>query len=311
MKRWQADLALLLLTVVWGTTFTIVNQAVRAYPPLAFIALRFAVASVVFLPLLLVRRRELRANLVPGVGLGVLLFLGFATQTLGLARTTPARAAFITGLSVVLVPILSLAFGHRLRPRTLVGVALAVAGLSIVSWGCRWRWFDCAAADIHLPQRALGDVLVLLCAVAFAGHIVAVGHWTRTRPALTLNGIQLVVVCGAAALSSVLVENRPVLAPRVWAAALFLGVVATALALATWLSCQRHTTATHAALIFTLEPVFAAFFSWLWIGERVTRAVWFGGTLMLLGVIAAELPAYGERGASGDVEPIVDDPAVR
>ncbi len=308
MKRWQADVALLLLTVVWGTTFTIVNQAVQAYPPLAFIALRFAVGSLAFLPFLLKRRRELRANLVPGVSLGILLFLGFATQTLGLARTTPARAGFITGLSVVLVPLFSRALGQRLRRRTLAGVVLAVAGLAVVSWGCRWGWLACEAAEMHLPERALGDAFVLLCAVAFALHIVAVGHWTRTRSALALNGIQLAVVCVAAALSSLFAESRPAVALSVWTAALFLGVVATALALAAWLSWQRHTTATHAALIFTLEPVFAAFFSWLWIGERVTPAVWLGGTLMLLGVIVAELPSGHE---SSEVEPIVDDPCAR
>jgi drug/metabolite transporter (DMT)-like permease len=288
----RADLGLVLLTVIWGTTFALVHDAVRAFPPIAFLALRFGIASLALVPVLVRARAEWREWLRPGLILGALLFGSFATQTIGLAYTTPARAGFITGLSVVLVPVIGLAFGQRAPRRAAVGVALAIVGLAVVSFGCRLPVFGCEAEVAAIGSgRLIGDLWTLGCAVLFAFHIVGVSHWTARGSPVVLNAVQIAVVAILAAVGAAVLQPPAALPSlEVWAAAAFLGLVATALALAMWLVLQPHTTATHAALIFALEPVFAALFSWIWTGEAVTLAVWSGGTLMIAGVLIAEIP---------------------
>jgi drug/metabolite transporter (DMT)-like permease len=279
-----------LIAVIWGTTFTVVHESVAAFPPLALIALRFGFAAAVFGPRLVRERRALsRSALGVGTLLGGLLFAGFATQTYGLALTTPARAGFITGLNVVLVPLLGLCFGQRPPRRALVGVLIAVVGMLVLSWGS-------AVPGAGAAGAWRGDLLILACAFAFAMHIVAVSRWSTQLPVLPVNTVQLLVVALLAAAAS-LAFDRPPAWPSlgVLGAALYLGVVATALVFALQLRLQRHTSATHTALIFALEPVFAALFSWLWTGEALTAAVLLGGGLMLLGVVAAEVPMPGRR----------------
>ncbi len=309
MTRQQADAGLVLVTVVWGVSFSAVHEAMRFYPPLSFLALRFAVASLALAPLLILRRREVRRSVGAGLALGALLFGGFATQTAGLTHTTPARAGFITGLSVVLVPMIAFSFGQKPARRALVGAVLAVAGLAVVSFGCRLSQLGCSAEPAAGPERLRGDALVLACAVLFALHMVGVGRFTAKLPPSTLNGVQLLVVALLSGLTGVAFE-RPLSAPApaVAGIAAFLGFVSTALAFAVWLRLQPHTTSTHTALIFSLEPVFAALFSWWWTGETITPAIWLGGGLMLAGVLLAELPLARSAETRGLLRWLSDDP---
>lgn len=295
MTQRRADLALLLIAIIWGTTFTVVHQAVASFPPLALIGLRFTCAALLLLPLLL--RHGLRWHECKvGMLLGGLLFLGFATQTLGLQRTTPARAGFITGLNVVLVPLFGLFVGQRPPLRALLGVAVAIIGLGVLTWGCRIPWLHCSFDAAVSSQQQIGDLLVLLCAVAFAWHIVAVSRWATTLPVTTVNTWQLIAAALLAGSTAWTIERPlPVPSPEVIGAVLFLGVIATALVFALQLRVQRYTTATHTALIFALEPVFAALFAWLLIGEVLTSAVLLGGAIMLVGVMLAELPPLRRR----------------
>jgi drug/metabolite transporter (DMT)-like permease len=290
----RADLVLLLIAIIWGTTFTVVHEAVASFPPLALIALRFGCAALLLLPLLVrggVRRREWTVGML----LGGLLFFGFAAQTLGLQRTSPARAGFITGLNVALVPLFGLLVGQRPAPRALFGVAVAIMGLAVLTWGCALPWLGCTL-NVASSTQWLGDLLVLACAAAFALHIVAVSRWATKLPVATVNTWQLI---GAALLAGsatfALERPLPTLLPGVVGAALFLGVIATALVFALQLRVQRYTSATHTALIFALEPVFAALFAWLWVGEALTPAVLLGGAIMLFGVVLAELPPLRRR----------------
>jgi drug/metabolite transporter (DMT)-like permease len=288
----RANALLVLIAIIWGTTFTIVHQAVDTYPALALIALRFALATAVFLPLLNQQRAALGVRgIMVGVLLGVLLFTGFVTQTLGLQYTTPARAGFITGLNVVLVPLLGLAFKQWPPQRAIVGVCIALIGLLVLSWGCHVPWLGCSIDTATRAYHQLGDVLVLACAFAFAMHIVAVSRWATSLPVMPVNTVQLLVVAVLASITTLVTQRSiPVPTVGVLGAALFLGVIATALVFALQLQLQRYTTATHTALIFALEPVFAALFSWLWTGEELTAAIWLGGSLMLIGVLVAEVP---------------------
>lgn len=308
----RADLLLCVISLIWGTTFTIVHEVVGTFPAIALIALRFIFATLVFVPLLVRRRREVstRGWLV-GLMLGVVLFTGFATQTIGLQYTTPARAGFITGLNVLMVPLIGLVFGNWPSSRAMLGVGLALIGLMVLSTNCQLAasrsGLECALLSGALPQQRLGDLLILACALAFALHIVAVDRWAAQYPILPLNTVQLLVVAVLASGSTLIaVPSLPMPSLPVLLAALFLGLIATALVFALQLLLQRYTSATHTALIFALEPVFAAFFSWLWTREAITVSVLIGGGLMLAGVIVAEAPV--RRRATRAEEAPIDQP---
>lgn len=295
MSQRRADLLLIGIALIWGTTFTIVHQSVTGFPALALIALRFVLAALVFAPALVRQRAQLgRRGWLVGALLGVILFAGFAAQTVGLQYTTPARGGFITGLNVVLVPLLGLAFGQRPPRRAVLGVVIAVVGLVVLS-GCGITWsggpaLRCTNSSLGAPQQALGDALILFCALAFAMHIVAVSRWATTLPVVPINAVQLMVVALLAMMSfGFSGQALPMPSLSVWGAALFLGLIATAFVFWLQLVLQRHTSATHTALIFALEPVFAALFAWQWIAEPLTPTVLAGGGLMLLGVIVAEV----------------------
>lgn len=274
-----ADLSLLLVTAIWGTTFVIVKEAVAVIPPVTFIALRFTLAT---LAMALLFGRRLRgfglAEYGAGALVGVLLFAGFVLQTLGLQATSASTAGFITGLSVVLVPFVAyLALGHRPTRGAVLGVGLATVGLALLTLG----------DDLSLEP---GDTLVLACAVAFALHIVAVGRFAPRMDALGLALVQLAVVCALSWAAALAVERPAIgLTPELGLMLLFIGVIATGLVFAIQNAAQRFTSPTHTALIFTMEPVFAALFARLWLGEELGPRAAIGAALILGGMLAAEL----------------------
>jgi drug/metabolite transporter (DMT)-like permease len=280
----MADLALLVLTLFWGTTFSLVKEALQDASVGVFLSLRFGVAALVLGAVAAIRRDVLGKGFARhGLLLGLAMLAGFWLQTLGLRFTTPARSGFITGLSVLIVPFIArFALGRRVRLASWAGVALAVVGLLVLT-----RPFGEAAS----PQVRLGDLLTFGCALAFAFQIVATAEWSPRHPLAAFVGLQVAVTL-AGALVSVLVEG-PRLAPA--APARFAGVVAfTGLAMTAgaffvmnW--GQRHTTAVRAALIFSLEPVTAALFSaWYW-KEPLGVYELTGGALIVAGVILGEL----------------------
>lgn len=287
----RADLSLVLITIIWGSTFTVVDSMVKSVGTMPLLALRFAVATIALLPWLRWTPRaawqQPRLFMV-GAGLGTLLFAGFATQTLGLALTTPTRAGFITGLSVVLVPLLGLVWGERPRPAQLVAVVLALVGLVVLAWGGRWLG---GSEVVESPSSAWGDAWVLACAFAFAGYIIAAGNTPRDLAAAPLNIVQLGTVALLATVFLPLVPGPLPWRDRdLWAAVLFLGVVATAAIYPLQLWAQRWVSPTRAALIFALEPIFAALFAWWWGDDRIDLATWLGGGLMVTAIICSELP---------------------
>lgn len=278
-RAWASDSVLLLATVVWGSTFVVVHEALREWPPFLFLALRFTIGAGVLAPFVLARRgRPSSAAVRAGAVVGVWLFLGFALQTLGLAATTPTRAAFITGWSVVLVPSFSIAVYRRLpTPASIVGVGLATCGLVLLTGGAG-----------EAVRR--GDLLVLGCAVAFAFQILAVGHRTAAvGPAMLLLG-ELAMVALLSWPAALLLE-KPRLPSSIaaWAALLYVTFAATLGALGAQNWAQKRTPPTRAAVIFTMEPVFASAFSWLATGEGLSARGWAGSVLILAGMLAAEL----------------------
>lgn len=295
MKRWQVDSTLLVVVMLWGSTFFVVHDATKLWSPVAFVALRFGLASLALLPWVLRSLRQwTRDDVRAGVILGLLLTAGYITQTIGISLTTASRSGFITGLNVVMVPLIgALLLRTRVRGQVWMGVLLAVAGLLVLS-------LDKGAADAK--SSWLGDGLVFLCAITFAGHILAVGHWSRGRSLVAINFIQMATVAVLAAIGSLLFETTPAMpSAAVWWAALYLGVICTALLLAIQVVAQRYASPTHTAMIFVLEPVFAAIFAALFGGEILTMLLIWGGLLMMSGIILAELPSLRPKVAGAAI----------
>jgi len=286
-----ADLALLVLTLLWGTTFHFVKVVLEIASAGVFLAGRFATAALVLALAWLVRRDRPGPRLLrEGVLLGLFMLAGFVLQTLGLRFTTPSRSGFLTGLSVLVVPFVArFALGRRVRSASWVGVVLAVAGLAVLT-----RAFD----DGTSGEVRLGDALTVACAVAFALQIVFTSEWSPRHPLVPFVLVQLLVAFAGALLLV------PLEAPRLDRAGLarfagtvaFTGVAMTAAAFLVMNWAQRRTTAVRAALVFSLEPVAAALFSHVYGGEPLSRADWIGGALVVLGVVVGEVGGALERG---------------
>lgn len=284
MKRWQADLSLGFVALIWGSTFTIVKNALDDVDPLTFVAWRFWIASLFLLLLFHRRMRGLtRAEIKAGGLIGIWLVSGYTFQTIGLQTTTTAKAGFITGLSVVIVPVLALFLLRRPPGQwAVIGITAATVGLAFLS------------LDANLRIQT-GDLWVLGCALAFALHIVTVSIYSPRYDSIRLAIIQLVAVAILATIAAFIFGTPALNLPRdAWTSIIFTGLLATALVFSLQVYVQRFTTPTHTALLFSLEPVFAAFFGWWWANETFGSRELIGCGLILAGMIVAELGGSGE-----------------
>lgn len=291
IRTWQADLLLLAVTAIWGATFPLVKAATApegGIPTFAFLSLRFDLATLVLVALFFRRLKQAGPRTwAAGSAIGLILFAAYALQTLGLGLTTSAKAGFITGLSVVLVPIISLFWLRRPpEPGAWAGVLLAFSGLALMS------------LDSSSLIPGLGDLPVLGCAFGFALHIAAVARWAGPHDPVALAIIQVAVAGVASHLFAAATGAWPgwaAISGEVWWAVVITGILATAAAF--WLqnTLQPYTTPTHTALIFSAEPVWAALFAWLLAAEALTPKGYLGGALILAGMVLAELPALRLR----------------
>jgi drug/metabolite transporter (DMT)-like permease len=294
------DLSLLLLTLLWGSTFTLVKVAMEIASPGVFLALRFGLAAAALGLVALWRRDRIGPGFWrDGLLIGLFMFAGFAFQTIGLRFTTPARSGFITGLSVLLVPFITHFTLHRpVRWSAWIGVGLAVAGASLLAGP-----FDEAA---H-PGQAFGDLLTTGCALAYALQIAFTSEWSHRHPLIPFTLLQVAVVLVGALLMVPLEGARldATRGPELVGVVAFTGILMTAGAFFVMNWAQRHTTAVRAALIYALEPVSAALFSWALIGEQLGPAGWAGGGLIVLGVVAGEVGGawQARREASAEEQP--------
>ncbi len=288
-RRALAEFLLATVSVFWGGTFPVVKAAVAQVPVLCFLWLRFALSAglLFWLAWPAIHRLD-RRTLRRGVVLGTCLFLAYLFQTLGLQHTTAANAGFLTGLNVVWVPFLaSRLLGKPPSAGSRAGAALAVAGLWLLTGGgAPWR-------------MGAGDLLVVLCSVFVALHIVGLDALTEGSDARVLALVQVAVMAAWSLLGSAAFE--PLTWPRAWSGELVAALVLTAVfatVYAFWVmtAFQRWTTPTRAALIYTLEPVFAAVFSVWLAGERLSASAWTGGALIVAGMVLAEVwPATRPR----------------
>ncbi|WP_054955874.1 DMT family transporter [Paenibacillus dakarensis] len=286
-----ADLSLLLIAMMWGCTFLIVQHTVRVLPPMAFNSVRFIGAGLLLAIITTFFYRDQwrllsRKMLLHSCLLGLFLFIGYAFQTVGLLYTTTSNAGFITGLSVVIVPFLSyFLLRHSISRFTWFSALLAAVGLYLLAFaGSEMKWNT-------------GDILVLICAIGFALHIGYTGLYSSRYPSLPLAALQMTFVGLLSLIASLLTEDTgslPVLMDKLLqpevAIALLVSIGPTS-AFAFWIQtvCQKFTTPSRVAIIFATEPVFAALTGILFAGEVLG---WIGGIgclLILAGMIIAEL----------------------
>lgn len=306
-RQLLADASLLLVTLIWGATFVMVKDAVSTFPVFSFMALRFTLASAALVPLIFWRRGQLArlqpngpfadaaatpgrlARLIaPSVLVGGALFAGYAFQTAGLLLTTPAKAGFITGLSVVFVPIAAALLLRQPPTRSVwLGVGLATAGLALLS----------LTSDLRIGP---GDLLVMGCAVSFAAQILLLGHFAPRHDPLLLTLGQLLAVALFSTVAAFLFDDPTPLTGQALFAIAFTGLLATAAAFGVQTVSQRFTTTTHTALIFAAEPVFAGIASYLLIGEVLGPRQLIGCALILAGMVVAEMRSGEKRVTSND-----------
>jgi drug/metabolite transporter (DMT)-like permease len=280
-----ATLALVAATAVWGATFVVVQDAVEQMPVLPFLWWRFALATAV---LALVRPRavlDLSAQQRRrGLVLGLLLGGGYVLQTFGLLHTSATVSGFITGMFVVFTPLIGwLVLGEPVARPVWFAVGLATLGLALISL----RGF----------AIGFGELLTLGCAALFAGQIVGLSRWSTSRDAYGLTVLQLGVVALLCLLASPL-QGGVVLPPNagVWAAVVFLALAATALAFLAQTWAQTHMTAPRAAIVLTLEPVFAGIFGVTLGGDELTARILAGGACIVAAMYVVELAPRLTRG---------------
>jgi drug/metabolite transporter (DMT)-like permease len=284
-QRWFANGALLLVTFIWGSTFTLTKNALMTVPVFHFLSVRFCIAALMLMLMSLLspttRNSFQKKTIWLGTGLGLVLFAAYAFQTIGLQYTTASAAGFLTGLSVVLVPILGLPL-LRIMPhrRSWAGAGIAVIGLACL----------CGLDLVHL---AVGNVLVLFCAVFIAAQMLLIEKYGREESSLALATVEIVVLAICCSLVSLLrIEPMPGLhlwlQPSVMWAVLICAIPGTAFAYWAQNVFQKFTSSAQTAIIFSMEPVFAAVIAWVYLHDTLSRLAILGCLLIFVGMLVAD-----------------------
>lgn len=283
-----AALALVAVTAVWGATFPLVQRGIAEIPTFHFLFVRFALATVLLGPVAY-RSSGLRGLVVSRAILpGLLLAAGFSLQTEGLRSVSPSISAFLTGTSVVLVPLVCALLGWEKQTlRLWISIFLAFGGIFLLQ-------------GMRVPSHwARGETLTLLCAVAFAGQIVLTGHYARSIPPEAFTGTQMLVA--TVVLAALAGHGGALGSATDWGrdaivAASFTGIFATAGAFFVQTWAQRKLSPAQVAVIFSTEPLFAAIVSMGLYGDTLTVAGWLGGGAILAGTILATIQPSGSAG---------------
>jgi drug/metabolite transporter (DMT)-like permease len=277
--RTRAELFLLSITLIWGSTFALSKYLLESISPLFYIGVRFALALVIFTVLAFSRVRSTTKDaFLKGGILGVLLFSGFAAQTIGLQYTGATKSAFITGMMVVFTPICQIII-ERKAPKVgnIIGILLVTVGLYLLT--------SPAGSEFNL-----GDGLNLFCAITFALYIVYLDVFSKGQDPVHLT-ISQFVVCAVLGFAAAFLFEPLRFHPSAGAygALVYLTIFATVIALFVQTRFQKDTTPTRSAVIFSIEPVLAAGFAYVVLGEVLGVAGMVGGGLIVGGVLVSEL----------------------
>ncbi len=276
MQKTTAIISLFLVSVVWGATFPVVKNSLDFITPLGFITLRFLLAFVLLALFFLRSMKRDRNLIIPGFVLGLFLFLGYFFQTMGLKYTTASHSGFITGLYVVFTPIFAvLIIREKISLKVIIAVLLSLTGLYLLS-------------NIEGGIN-FGDFLTLLCAISYAIQVVLVAKYSRMYDPTSLTVVELAFVfllsAGGWAWEGFYYEINGIMLFGV----IFTGIFATALAILAQTHAQRVIPSSHAAVIYTTEPVFAGIFSYILLGETMGLRGIVGAALILLGMLLVAL----------------------
>ncbi len=291
MGRRNGVLLLVVVTAIWGTTFPLVKTlGERSLEPAAIIAVRFGFAALVLSPWL---RRLTWPKVRDGAMLGSVAFASYATQTIGLEKVTSGRAAFITGLNVIMVPLALPFLGRRLHRLVLVAAVLAVIGIALLSW------------DDGALRFSSGDVWILACAVAYAAYVLLLERFAPRHEVVALSAVQVLTVglLGAGwLLAHGPTESLHTLrhaAGGTWVTLAYLGVVAVALSTLLQTRAQQLVPAPIAAIVYALEPVFGALAAFAWRGERIAPIGFVGGALVIVAMALSQRALLVEPSTTG------------
>ncbi|MDR1827657.1 MAG: DMT family transporter [Methylobacteriaceae bacterium] len=290
----RSSLLLLLAAAIWGSAFVAQKDAAQHIGPLWFIAIRYCIASLVLLPFALHEKPEKKETLnMWGGGVLIALFLmaGSVLQQTGIPMTSVANAGFITGLYVAFIPVLGLLFGQIPKAAVWFGTALAVIGMYFLSVP------DSSALTLATLNR--GDLVILAATIFWAAHIMALSSsWGRRLTPIRLSETQF-GCCAVMGLTLALLFEPFDLAATLKAlpSLLFVAVFSSCIAFSLQITGQRHVPAAPAAIILSLEAVFAALAGWVMLGEALTPRGFLGAAMMLAGVLATQLAPLRQKQA--------------
>src|SRR5712692_287524 len=276
-ERWRnvkVNALLVFVSMIWGSTFLIVQQTIRLTGPFTFLAMRFSIGALVLALIFHKRLAQItRAEIITGSIIGLCLFGTYALQTTGLQYTTSSKAGFITGLYVPLVAILAVP-----PLGSMLGVILSMAGLILISVNSSFQF-----------TFGLGELLVMGCAIASALHVICISKFAPRVDAMNLAIVQIALTAVLSFIAMPIAREPFVLPPLpVWESALFMGLAATAFALAVQNRVQQFVSSTQATLIYALELVWVGMLGYL-AGEQLSLFAWIGFGCILLGMITGEL----------------------
>lgn len=294
MKKYTAEAILILVTVIWGATFVIIKLALLDISPMTFVAARFLIASVILFPFYLKIKNNFNKTItLSGMLLGVMFFLGFATQTIGLKYTSATKSGFITGTFVIFTPVFQLLFEKKKPSKgNLIGVLFVIAGLIFLSSK------GTSILDIFHEIGDgfnIGDFFTLLCAVFFAMYLVYLDILTKKFDFLPLVILQVstTAVLGilfAASLSAFNFEAiKFSINNNVIFALLYTSILATVVSTTLQTKYQKYLTPTKVGIILSFEPIFAALTAFTILNERISRFSFLGGLLIFTGLLVTEL----------------------
>jgi drug/metabolite transporter (DMT)-like permease len=280
----KANLLLLLAAAIWGFGFVAQRLGMEHLEPYAFNGIRFAIGALSLLPLVwwyskrqLLKGQDIKTLCQAGLPVGVLLFIGASLQQVGLLYTTASKAGFITGLYIVLVPVLGIFLRHKTSLNIWVGCAVALLGLYFLS----------VTDDFSLNP---GDSLMLIGAFFWAAHLLAIDFYLKKITAVLLAMVQFVICAVLSLLVSLVLEN-PTLAQALaaWQSLFYAGVISVGLAYTLQIVGQKQAHPAHAAIILSLETVFAALGGVWLLSEVLDQRALFGCGLMLFGMLISQL----------------------
>lgn len=285
-KSQRADIALLIVTIFWGTGFPATKFALQTISPLYHVGFRFLIAAALLSIIFYKKMLNIDTGILkPAALMAVLLYATYVLQTVGLLYTTASKSSFYSGLAVIFVPMLTFAlYRTKVSINTVISVALAFAGLFLLSYSSNAFSFT------------IGDFMTIMCSAVYAVLLLLTSDYVKVHDATQLSIIQMFFVAILGLLSAALFENWPSsISLLSFNSLMFSAIFCTAFAFWMQATAQKFTSAAHVALIFTMEPVFGALTSWLILKEHLGLKGLFGGICILSAMLIAEVDLTSMR----------------